>query len=158
PLYRHEGRYLHSCRERQLYVLARDDAGDYSVIIVGPGPPELAVRALTLPLGRPTILKIAAVLSTPEGDLKFATIDTENNGVIWSAPPTGTVARRLFDVTLPAGEELVTIAEWDGHDFRAVVSRRKPGATLPTHPGGRPPIHGKVEEAAAEFSLHLPEQ
>lgn len=157
-LYRHEGRYLHSCRERHLFVLAFNGAGSYSVIIVGPGPSVPTVRVLALPLGRPTILKIAAVLSAPEGDLKFATIDTENNAIIWSAPPEGTAASRLFDVTLPADEELVTIAEWDSRDFRTVVREREIGKPLPAHPGGLPPIHGKVEEAAAEFSLHLPEQ
>jgi Prolyl oligopeptidase family len=177
-LYRHKGRYLHSYCHGNLFILAhRSDSSypaiSYSVIIVVPGSPQPTVRILPLPLKQPTILKIAAVLSATEDDLKFATIDAENNLIIWSAPPEDAVARRLFDLTLPGDEELVTIARWDRRDFKAVVKEREVNRPLPAHPGGPAPIHGKVGkareagkvgkvgeagEAAVEFSLYLPER
>lgn len=154
PLYRHRGRFLHACRGRRLFVLALDDDGAYSVIVAGPGAARpVVVRAVALPLRLPTIVKLAAV---GEGDLAFATVDTDNHVIIWSAPPAVTAARCVWERTLPAGQELVTIAAWDGPAARPVVRRRTVAVPLPAHPGGRALVAGRA--GAAEFSLHLPER
>jgi hypothetical protein len=158
PLYRHRGRFLHACRERHLFVLALDDDGAYSVIIAGPDASRPSVRVLTLPLRRPTIIKIAAVRSDAAGDLAFATVDTENHVIIWAVRPGATAARCVSERTLPAGEELVTIAAWDRPAAPLVVRKATVTTALPVHPGGRAPVTGRVAAAAADFSLHLPDR
>jgi dienelactone hydrolase len=85
----------------------------------------------------------------------FATIDTDNQMIFWCAPPESATARRLFRRTLPPGEEFVTVAEWHPHPT-TVLRKREISTPLPTHPGGRPPVHGEVPEAAADYSLYLP--
>jgi hypothetical protein len=158
PLYRHRGRYLHSHRQRHLLVLALNDDGAYAVIIAEPDASRPSVRVLTLPLRWPTIIKIAAVRSDSAGDLAFATVDTENHVIIWTVRPGATTARCVSERTLPAGEELVTIAAWDRPAAPLVVREVPVTIALPAHPGGRAPVTGRVAGAATEFSLHLPER
>jgi dienelactone hydrolase len=151
-LYRHRGRYLHAHCRQSIFVLALDDEGTYSVILVSPDRSRPDVRVLPLPVRWPTILKIAAV--RPERGPAFATVDTENKVVIWAAPPGAAAPRRARGLALPPGEELVTIAAWDRPGGTTVLRKRTPNTPLPAHPGGPPPLHGRA--GAAEFALRLP--
>jgi hypothetical protein len=150
-LHRHDGRYLHAHAGRRLFILTLNGDGSYAVIIVDPAEPRPAVRILALPLALPTILKIAAVRGHT-----FATVDTGNRVVVWHAPPDALAVRRSYERILPADEELVTIAG-RRDPFKFVVKNRTAHAPLPAHPGGAPVVSGQVADAAAEFTLHLPE-
>ncbi|MCO6010356.1 prolyl oligopeptidase family serine peptidase [Actinoallomurus purpureus] len=156
PLHRHRGRYLHAHRQDGLFVLALDADGSYTVLVVDPGAPR-PVRCLALGLRPPTLIKIAAVAPrSAAAGRRFATVDAANNLVVWEVPDEGAVASRLFDLAVPEDEEPITLAGWDPGDVRTVRDRRRVRSPLPAHPGGRPPLHGRIAEADAEFTLHLP--
>ncbi|GAA4624055.1 hypothetical protein GCM10023196_022670 [Actinoallomurus vinaceus] len=155
-LHRHRGRYLHAHSQDGLFLLALDADGSYTVLVVDPGSPR-PVRCLTLGLRPPTLIRIAAVAPRPTaGGRRFATVDAANRLVVWGVPEVGTAASRLFELTVPEDEELITLAGWEPGDVRPVCDRRRPRSPLPAHPGGVPPRHGRIREAGAEFSLHLP--
>ncbi|GAA0320687.1 prolyl oligopeptidase family serine peptidase [Actinoallomurus spadix] len=164
-LRRHPGRYLHAHHQDALVILALDADGSYAVLVVDPGAPR-PVRSLSLGLRPPVLLRIAAVAAVPltamaeaagaTAGLRFATVDADRRVVLWEVPAEGTAARRLSDLSLPAGEELITVSGWAPGEVRPVCDRSRPRAPLPAHPGGPAPLRGTVPAAAAEFSLYLP--
>ncbi|GAB3980565.1 hypothetical protein GCM10029978_078970 [Actinoallomurus acanthiterrae] len=156
PLHRHRGRYLQAHCQDGLFILALDADGAYSVLVVDPGSPR-PVRCLGLGLRPPTLIKIAAVAPRPvAGGRRFATVDAANHLAVWEVPEEGMDASRLCDLTVPEDEELIAVAGWSPGDVRPVRGKRRVRSPLPAHPGGPPPLHGRIPEAGAEFSLHLP--
>ncbi|MEV5754779.1 prolyl oligopeptidase family serine peptidase [Actinoallomurus sp. NPDC052308] len=157
-LHRHRGRYLHAHRQEALFVLALDADGSYAVLVVDPGAPR-PVLSLALGLRPPVLLRIAAVAAEPGPPVAgrcFATVDADNDVIVWGVPAEGTTARRLSGLSLREDEELITVSGWEAGEVRPVCVRRRARVPLPAHPGGPPPLRGTVPAAAADFSLYLP--
>ncbi|HEX6473128.1 MAG TPA: prolyl oligopeptidase family serine peptidase [Streptosporangiaceae bacterium] len=155
PLHRHAGSYLDSRQEGSLFILALTADGGYTAVIVGQGDARPAVRTVALPVRLPTVLRLAAARAPAAGDPMFATVDATDQVVFWSAPAGSATARRHRERTLPAGEEFVAVAGWDGRDPAVVVMARQPRTPPPVRPGGGRPVRGPAGDA--EVALHLPE-